>query len=257
MTDVFEQMLKENQFVVLNFGSDQFIPLKVYYRQTVAMDYFPTQFTNNFYSLVPFGGTAVAGKTSSYFVKAALQLKNVANITNIFNMVEPDYPLTELLQVRIGIAPSPLRIFSYYPSDKALDNISDNMSWSTLSGLLNFGYLDGFNSPIDNPSEGSEHFFIPKIEPVFGFLNPTAVQITPLLRFYMNQLTVYPVNDQNMVKKIFDRVVPSKIVSLGALQTGLKIPQQIFPTRNGHYVKPLSLDASVQDIANAGYREGF
>ena len=73
----------------------------------------------------------------------------------------------------------------------------------------------------------------------------------------MNQLTVYPVNDQNMVKKIFDRVVPSKIVSLGTLQTGLKIPQQIFPTRNGHYVKPLSLDASVQDIANAGYREGF
>lgn len=259
MKDVFDEMLKENQFVILGFQEDEFLPLKVYRRQKVIMDYFPTQFVNNFYPMVPFGGTAVSGSFSSYFVsKVALQLKQIANVTNLFNMRPPDYPPNELLQVRIGVAPSPLRLFSYYPSNQPLDQISDTISWSDTTGLLNFGYLDGFSSPLNEPTEQSESFFLPNVEPVFSFENPTSITVTPLLRLYINQLEVRPVNNADMVKKLFDRIVPSKIVSLGGFTKGLKYtPNSIFPTAAGHFTQPIPLDASLTDISNAGYRGGY
>lgn len=258
MNDVFEQMLKENQFIVLGFDTDTFLPLKVYKRQKVIMDYFPSQFTSNFYPLAPFGSPSTPGVTLSYYAsKISLQLKQIANVTNIFNMNVSDYPTNELLQVRMGIAPSPLRVFNYYPSNEPLGDISTNIAWSQTTGLLNFGYVDGFASPLNAPTEAGELLFIPKVEPVFSFMNPTATVITPLLRFFINQLIVEPVNDPAMVKKIFDRLVPAKIVTLGTFSKGLTMPQQIFPTAKGHFVTPISLDATLQEITSAGFREGF
>ncbi len=248
---VDEQYLKENDFILLSTSPQNYYILRVLDAKPIVLDYYPQVQETGFLPLNAFGGAAVSGAFNNYILdKLQLGMQEYTNITNIFDADDMNFVGTNtLMQIFMGIAPSPLRIFRYYPSQDPLGEYLDGnqVIWGGRQQEYNLGYVDGFMSPVKEPTYSGEFFMLPVFSQLFALENPSSVPIYPFIKFYINQMVVEPVYDTTLAGKILDRIVPSRKVSVGEFNKGFKPNIKLFG------INPVPLTASANDLKEAGY----
>jgi hypothetical protein len=250
---VNELYLKPNDFVLFESSPDENFILRVLDAQPIVLGYHLQQQISNFAPLNIYLAPAGNGLNSYIVDKIEFPMQEYTNVTNIFDSsVIKTEGTNIMLQVFMGIAPSPLRIFRYYPSLDAIGNLVDGtkVHWGGREAEYNLGYVDGFVSPKNDPTIDSEFFFPPVSSMLFTVVNPVAVPAVPSIKFYINQMVLEPVSSVALAQKILDRVVPAKRATAGAFNKGVSLTDsdgKLFG------VSPVPLDATVQELQKAGY----
>lgn len=246
-----EMYLKQNDFVLYSTAKDENYVLRVVDAKPEEFKYFPEENISGFKPLNAFNAPAVSGVYDNYVVDSEeLSLQEFTNISNMFEADNMGYDHTNvLMQVFMGIAPSWIRVFKYFPSrDKLGDYLfGDKVYWGGRQQKYNFGYVDGFRSKKNKPTYSSE-FFVPPVSSFqFTFMNPSLVPSHIELALYINQMIVEPVSDVQLAHKILNRIVPAKRAKTG------QFPNGFTPTHSLFGVSPVPLDATQNDLQNAGY----
>ena len=116
----------------------------------------------------------------------------------------------QIIQTFIGLNHPKLRLFRRIPAGKPV-GVHPELSAPTLTG--NFGFVEGWQSPFDEPT-GMTKMYIPyNIHVEFGFANPEQYQVTPNLAIYMRILKVKPLDpsvesDVQVIKDIVAKKIP-------------------------------------------------
>jgi hypothetical protein len=119
-----------------------------------------------------------------------------------------------IYQLFIGIAPSILRTFLEAPAATGQRNV-DIDHWG--SNRAQFGYIDGFDSPLLFPSPNTELIVPPQFNFALGYANPGPQTINPLLLFVVNKCKVQVVKDVGLVDAMLQGKVPVAIKTIGGL----------------------------------------
>ena len=127
-----------------------------------------------------------------------------------------------IYQIFYGINPSPLKTYWYFTKTMArgapdVTSMVDKAKW---------GYIDGFKSPLLEPSVKTEKF-IPYGENLTGFAfhNPTTVPIrradNPMLKFEGKMYGVSVIKDVDLIEAILRRRPggQARLATLGGLET--------------------------------------
>lgn len=249
MSGIKLDYLKANDNVLLSTAPDKWYALKVLDTSPIVLDYSPLTQISGFEPLNVFQGGAEDGFNNYVVDKVELAMQEFTNITNIFDadnmkIVNQNY----LLQIYMGISPSPLRIFRYYPSNDALNNYlkGNAVHWGGREKNYGIGYIDGFMSPKNEPSKEGEFYMLPTYSMEFTFMNPVFVPAYPDLRFYINQMKVEPA-DSSTAFNMLNRKIPARIVNTGAFPDGFEPREKIYG------VDAVPLTASENDLKESGY----
>jgi len=118
-----------------------------------------------------------------------------------------------LLQLFFGVAPSYTRVYIYQPANVAQGRL-DVATWN--SSYNQFGFIDGYQSPLNNPSPYTQIAVPYGLEVAFGLVNPTTVPISPLFRFVVNRMIVNKITNTEIVYDMFTRENTKKLIVGGA-----------------------------------------
>lgn len=169
--------------------------------------------------------TVSAPTYNPYFMQfVKLPLPDFQNVTDMFALNDTN----EMLQVFMGIAPSPVRIYYNIPSQQpyaAYDN--DTAPDSTY---FDFGYqFDGFDSPLHRPHPKSEFLDVRGININFTFGNPVTVSVNPEIYFYVNRMTVEPVTDESLAAEIVNGKIPHARYPMAGIGKAAALNKQYYP----------------------------
>jgi hypothetical protein len=209
--------LKENYLLALNFPGVQeggILPLRILAREMIQYKYQAVTETNE-------GARATTGtiaadtqEDSSRLTLATFNLDNILRVTEC----------SHVYQVFIGIKPSAIRQYLYYPFEKSRRNL-DVKSIFTKSP---YGYIDGFESPYDFPSEQSE-LWIPKdVDVGFAWHNPlnSAEQID--INIFIVRYLIKVIRDADTVENILKGKLPIRVATLGGIDSFTYDSRNIF-----------------------------
>jgi hypothetical protein len=234
--------LKENYLLLLGFpGADRgevYVPLRVIAREYFEFMYDPIQ-EGQISTKVP-AGSGANGISDLGFISPT-RLGSVfltGKPFNAFYIKDTD----QVYQMFFGISPSALRIFLEAPSSTGQRDL-DIDRWA--NSKLQFGYIDGFDSPLLYPSPESELMIPPQFDFSLGYGNPLPEAVSPLLLFLVNRLKVALVLDVQLVERMLAGSVPVAIKTVGGLST------YTYNIPNVYQIQGIPLDASRQEIAAA------
>lgn len=200
--------LKENYLLALNFPGVQeggVLPLRVLAREMIQYKYQAVTETNEGARATTGTVAADTQEDSSRLTLATFNLDNVLRVTDC----------NHVYQVFMGIKPSAIRQYLYYPFEKSRRNL-DVKSIFTKSP---YGYIDGFESPYDFPSEQSE-LWIPKdVDVGFAWHNPlnSAEQID--IKLFIVRYLIKVVRDADIVENILKGKLPIRVATLGGIDS--------------------------------------
>tara|TARA_Y100000034_G_scaffold73039_1_gene87990 strand:- start:3854 stop:4612 length:759 start_codon:yes stop_codon:yes gene_type:complete len=186
-------MLKENYLLGLMFPSKGLIPLRIKERELVTWRYDQL-------------GTLTADEWS----EAAKLDYNTASVTNILEVDKVD----ELIHLFYGIGPSELRSYLNYPVDTARRRLPE----VARTDKMNMGFVDGFESPLDNPSPLSEVFIPKDIDVGFAWWNPCDYDIKAILQLIANRYRFEVITDVDLIMSILANRKECRIATMGGLQ---------------------------------------
>lgn len=202
--------INSGQYFILDIGGGKYIPLRAVRQSEVRVDYSPA-YENNTAPLAPtYLSSPPTGYSANYIKRFSFKMAQVTpqgvsapdlfNMSVAANIVQND----EIFEVGIGIAPSPLRLFYEYPQNVEHGEYSPasgaDIVWGSTYGVYDFGYIDGFINPLDNPSKFI--YFVPNISPNFLLYNPTSAPLTPYFDLYVNRVKVQ-VPPMSIILKMF------------------------------------------------------
>lgn len=208
------RFLRENYLLALNMPNEGIIPFRVEAVEMVEYQYQAVSKTNE-------GSRNTTGTIAAdTVVDASMLTMGEYNIDNALKVLNCDH----IYQVFIGIKPSAIKYYLYYPTDTA----RRGLDVKPIFNKAPYGSIDGFTSPYNAPSEESE-LFIPKgIDVGFSWFNPLSsaeqVDINILVRKYL----VSGLRDSELVEGILRNRVPARIASLGGLSPLVYDPRTIF-----------------------------
>jgi hypothetical protein len=235
-----EHVWKENYLLLLGFPQPPpvvrgYVPLRVIARELEYFMYDPFE-EGQISAKVP-AGSGVNGATDLGFVKPAMP--GSQNLTgkpfNAFRVTDNSH----LYQMFMGVAPSVTRIFMEFPATVGQKNL-DVDSWA--SSKLQFGWFDGFDSPLLEPSPQGKIVIPPQIDIAWGYGNPSMEAIDPLLLFVLNRVQVAVVQDVSLVEKMLDGRIKTAIETIGGLT------QYTYPVDQIYGITPLPLGADAATI---------
>jgi hypothetical protein len=148
----------------------------------------------------------------------------------------------EMYQLFFGIAPSAIRVFINEPASTGQNNL---VSFSWGPNNMAFGYIDGYISPLENPSPASEILVPPNMEFALGYANPLPNPVVPLLLFYVNRLKVNVVRDVQLVMKMLDGRVPVAIRTVGGLSS------YTYKVNDVYKINPIALGSTEAEVRAA------
>ncbi len=222
--------LRVNDKLVLSLGMGagnppqvQYVALRVVRRTLFTFLYdFLTQQTS-FLPLGPQGSTPTSTYQSYFVDNVQLTLQSVAQVTNIFQTLNQG----ELLQVFVGMYPRYLRTYLRQPINSAVPVMDQNINAS--QSFTDPGFIDGFESPLDNPSPRTEVVVPQSATPAWALANPVSVPIVPQFRLYINRLVVEGITDQALLREVFLGRAPARWVSLGEDYSTIQWPATYYP----------------------------
>jgi hypothetical protein len=155
------------------------------------------------------GAGRVAMDPGQYVTAKELKCDTLA-ATNIFLVKEKHHAY----QIFYGVSPSETRVFPAYPVTTEINTLDVG---AHLPSYPHFGFIDGFESPLDKPSPRSMLIipYGPKIG--FAFHNPSPNPIKPMMRFIINRLEVSVVKDVDLIMKILDRKIKVTLATIGGI----------------------------------------
>lgn len=240
---ISSSLWKENFLILLGFPQPApiyrgYVPLRVVAREFFYFEYDPRQ-EGQILSKVP-AGAGVNGITDLGFVAPTLLGSNflTGKPFNVFSIDDK----SKMYQLFMGISPAALRVVKEMPASTA-QNTLELDRWA--ANKMEFGWIDGFESPFLNPSPQSEIDIVPNIDFALGYANPIPFNVDPLLMFYVNHLQVAVVEDVNLVAAMLAGKVPVSIRTIGGLTT------YNFPVDSTYDIEPIPLGASANEIAAA------
>jgi hypothetical protein len=245
--------LRESDYVLLNVGVDQYVPLVVRRQQLAELVYDPVAQGTLAGPQVPPGGSPSASQSANYVAQLQLGLSAaVTSINGVFDIFQLLDDL-EVYQVFFGIAPRQHRVWVQQPLGSFVTGLDQNIVPSaSYEDVLQ---VDGFQSPYGSPSPLSEFFSLKGLSVSFALANPAPWPVNPRLDFYMNRLYVQPVGDPAIVQRLMKRSIPARYVSMGLPKTNMP-----WPASNYNKAQPLPSalgDASLAQIVaflkKAGY----
>ena len=209
--------LKENYLLALNFpGVDEggILPLRILAREMVQYKYQAVTETNEGARTTTGTIAADTQEDSSRLTLSTFNLDNVLRVNNCNNVY----------QVFMGIKPSAIRQYLYYPFEKSRRNL-DVKSIFTKSP---YGYIDGFESPYNYPSEQTEMWIPKDIDVGFAWHNPlsTAEQID--INLFIVRYLIKVVRDADTVESILKGKTPARVATLGGIDSFTYDARNIF-----------------------------
>ena len=219
-----------------------FIPLRCIAREYFYFMYDPIaegQISQNIPADSAIGTSAQNGITDQGFTVPSRpgSLNMTGHPNNAFFVQDLD----NMYQLFWGVAPSPIRIFLESPASVGQKNV-DIDHWS--ANKLQFGYLDGFDSPMLYPSSNTEIIVPPQFDIALGYGNPTAQTINPLLLFYVNRLQVRLVWDVDLVMAMLTGRTPTVIKTIGGMTSFT------YPADGIYGIAPIPLGANRTTVAS-------
>lgn len=211
------KFLKENYLLALNFpGVDEggILPLRVLAREFIQYKYQAVSITNE--GARPTTGT-VAADTQ---IDSSRLTLNTFNLDNILKVSDCNH----VYQVFMGIKPSAIRQYLYYPFEKSRRNLDVKSIFSKSP----YGYVDGFESPYEYPSEQTE-IWIPKdVDVGFAWHNPlnSAEQID--INLFIVRYLIKVIRDSDTVQGIIAGKIPARVATLGGLDSFTYNARDIF-----------------------------
>lgn len=241
---------KENWLLLLGFPQPEpifrgYVPLRVVAREFFYFEYDPLQegqLTAKVPAGVINGAASNTGINDLGFVQPALPGSQflTGKPFDVF-YIQPQ-SASKLYQMFLGISPSALRFFREQPATVGQNNLEIDR-WA--SNRLEFGWIDGFDSPLLSPSPQSEIVQVPGMDIAFGYANPLPTNINPLLLFVMNHVQVAIVQDVDLVDAMLRGKVPVAIKTIGGLSS------YNYDVKGIYGVSPVALGSSKTAIANA------
>jgi hypothetical protein len=228
-------IVKENHNIGLGF-SEGYVFFRVVTRNIFPFLYDP------FAEITNFGGAGAIDMASGLYITAKELPSTTLSSTNIFHIKQTNH----INQIFFGISPGICRIFPAYPRQTEINQLDEGIH---TSGYPIFGFIDGFESPIEKPSPRSM-FFIP-YGPLmaFAFYNPAPYNIKPMLQFIINRLNVKPITDVDMVMKILQGKIECRLATLGDIDGPYSEGGSNY--RSYWNVDPIRLDATRAEIVTA------
>jgi len=233
IADDLTQLLQESDYLVLNTGLDEYVPLVVRRQALNPLVYDPVKQGAIAGPMVQVGGTPGGGQAAGYIQNVQFGLStsvtSISGVTNIMTLLDG----LEIYQVFWGVAPRQMRVWLMEPGGQFVSSLDQNIVPS--QSYPDVGYLDGYLSPYLAPSRFSEFFSLNSVLVSFTLENPGPWPVNPRFYFLVNRLYVEPVDDPAIVQRLLKRTMPARYASMG-LPTA-NIP---WPTYNYDGIRPLS-----------------
>lgn len=230
-----KHILRENYNLGLGFKEGY-----IFFRVS-AREFFPILY-DPFAEITNFAGAGSVDMSTLQYINAKELPSTTLASTNIFKISKAEH----IYQLFYGVSPGVTRIFTAYPRETEINQLDEGLH--TPSYPI-FGFMDGFESPLDLPSPRSQ-IFVP-MGPLlaFAFYNPAPYSIKPMLRFAVNRLLVEVIKDRELVTKIIERRVECTFAPVGGLDNTWGTNPATYKKNWG--VQPIRLLDSQQRIAVA------
>lgn len=208
--------LKENYLLALNFPADGIVPLRVLAREFVEYKYQAVSITNE-------GARTTTGTVAAdTMVDASRLTLSTYNIDNVLRVIDCNH----VYQVFMGIRPSAIRRYLYYPLEKSRGNLDVKPVYTKSP----HGYIDGFESPYGSPSEQSEMWIPKNIDVGFSWHNPLSAAVQIDLNILIVKYAVKVLRDADTVEGIIRGKTPARIATLGGIDPIEYSPRDVFNT---------------------------
>ena len=230
-----KQLVKENYNIGFGFR-DGWIFFRVTHRELFPLLY-------DLIAEIPdvFGVGEINMPAGKYVTPKELKSDTLA-ATNIFAVKEKKHAY----QLFYGMSPSVLRMFPAYPRETEINQLDVGLHLPTYPI---FGFIDGFESPLDAPSPRSM-LFVP-YGPLIGwaFYNYAPYSIQPMIRFIVNRLKIETIKDPDLVMKILERRVECTFATIGGVDAPWGTSKENY--REWWGVLPVPLLATREEVERA------
>jgi len=186
--------IKENQLVGLGFPDQGYIFFRIIGTEDVMYDN---------YTESP---GAIAADT--YEDSARLPIDEFS-IDNLLRVEDCDH----LYQVFMGWQPGAVRRYLAYP----YESLRGSLDVKRVYTKSPFGYIEGFESPPNQPSPKTEMWIPKDIDVGFAWWNPLPASETVQIDMLIRRLDASVIRDADLVEKILKGSQPCKLKSLGGL----------------------------------------
>lgn len=228
-----KDIVKRNYNVALGFRQG-YIFFRVMHRELFPLLYDP------FAEITNFAGAGTIDLAANTYITSKELPSTTLSSTNIFKVDKQNH----MYQLFFGIAPSVCRIFPAYPRETEINQLDEGLHIPTYPI---YGFIDGFESPLNKPSPRSE-IFVPYGPLVgFAFYNYAPYNIKPLLRFIVNRMQVEVITDPDLIQRIINRRVECRFATVGGLDNIWGAGQY----RKWWDVDPIDLLATKAEIVQA------
>lgn len=198
-----KKIIQENFLLGLGF-SDGYV-----FFRAVRREIFPLLY-DLFDEISDFAGAGEVDMSALQYISPKELKSDTLAATNILEVKDE----THIYQLFWGISPAATRVFPAYPRETEINQLDVGLHLPTYTI---FGFLDGFESPIDEPSPRSM-LFIPRGPKIaFAFYNPTNNKIKPLMRFVINRLKVEVIKDADLITKILEDRRKATLATIGGI----------------------------------------
>lgn len=146
-----------------------------------------------------------------------------------------------MYQIFFGVAPSYVRVFRSLPQNVNQGNL-DISSWN--SNYFQFGFIDGYTSPFDNPSPITETAIPYGLDIGFTLVNPTPLTLYPLFKFIVNRVVVSPITNVDIVYDMFIKGAKKLVVGgMSPYPTNLATTYGVTPINPSDIINSSESDA--------------
>jgi hypothetical protein len=143
-----------------------------------------------------------------------------------------------VIHAGIGMSPGYIRRYTNYPEGQNRLRTMPNLGIPTAGD--NYGYIDGTDSPYENPTDAEELMIPPGVHLDFNFYNPDSRQREPVLDILTRVYDVRVLNpdnskDSNMISRIVSPGSPMPVHPVGSTRN-----QKRYDLMDSWGVRPIS-----------------
>lgn len=179
LSEIIPHMIRPNQVLQLIFPEKGFIHLRVLSADDVPFLY------GSLPTIQP-GDTDVS--TANRLGISSLDIENAIEVNKD----------SHLYQLFYGISPGIIRSRIGYPMESMMKSL--DVRSNQVAG--DFGYLDGYRSPLNKPSPLSELMIPPDFDIGWVFHNPDTIPIKPMLYWHIVTMRVHVIRNSQLIYNI-------------------------------------------------------